>query len=383
LNGIVLLEFPSGNHLLTLDMGDRQYRGFVIDDIPCESEHTSSLIFPAMSSGPFHGASTIPGCYAEGLAVPATPELKPAPPIQPELRVLYFVPGDLIPDAAQAGRILQASKDVHRWYADHTDFGRTLVWAGSVEQVIGFNTVAYYSVDFWGRVLGELSSRSYPIFAAQKVFAIWVKGAGQWAGGAQVANFGGAALLGGEIFIEDGCVPTHPSLWPCTPAGAMAHEVGHGLGLPHPDSAGTWFGVDLNSHSLMGSHWNFPERYSRNWTPDSPWGFLNYERDVERYNPLVSVVGSPYPVLPGDPMQKPDLPNPSLNLMAALLSSTQTQLSWNLDGASQYYAYWSTSPDFSNYTPVSGSPTSGTSLNHTDAGMSVIYFKAFEIPLRQ
>src|SRR5262245_41294935 len=43
----------------------------------------------------------------------------------PAVRVLYFVPNDLAPNAAQRQRILTAAQDVHRWYADHTDSGKT------------------------------------------------------------------------------------------------------------------------------------------------------------------------------------------------------------------------------------------------------------------
>jgi hypothetical protein len=344
--------------------------------------HAFDLKTPIWPSEAPSKKSSVPGCHADELAVPqVSSESMSAVAATPELRVLYFVPADLPANPAQEARIVQTSHDVDRWYWDHTENRKTIVWGQTVERVIGLQTLAFYSVDFWARVLTELTQRGYSIWGPQKVFVIWVKGAGQYAGGAQGSQWSGIAMLGGEIFIQDGCVPTHPSNWPCTPGGAMAHELGHALGMPHPDTAGGWGGVNLNDNSLMGAHWNFPERDSRSYTPTSPWGLLNYERDHLLYNPLVSATTSPYPPLAGDPTQKPALPSPALAQSANPIGSAQTQLNWNADGAFNFYAYWSESPDFQTYSSVGGSPTPGTTLTHTDGGQPRIYFKVFEIPL--
>jgi hypothetical protein len=131
----------------------------------------------------------------------------------------------------------------------------------------------------------------------------------------------------------------------------------------------------------MGAHWNFPERAPRSWTVPSPFGLLNYERDHLRYNPLINVVTTPFPAIPGDAMQRPALPQPALSLSARRVTATTTQLDWNNDGGFSFYAYWSPTPSFANYAPIIGSPTSGTTLTSTDPSIPIVYFKVFEIPL--
>lgn len=328
------------------------------------------------------GARIVSECIADRLTAPkVTPVFDPGA-LQggPEVRVLYFVPSDAAHDSVQYDRIVQASKDVHRWYADHTDNGRSYIWNGDVEWVNGQNTIAYYQVDNWGRVLSELSTRGYPIWGAGKVFAVWIKNGNQ-AGGASGSGWAGSAVIPADEFIAEGCVPSHPSNWPCVPPATMAHELGHALGLPHPDAAGGWNGDYLNDNSLMGSHWNFPVRDPRNYTADSPWGLLNYERDHLRYNPVLGVQGSPYPPIPNDPAQKPALPNPPLTLDVQPLGPASSGLHWNGNGANSYNAYWSQTPAFASYTQVEGSPTSGVSLSHTDSGQPILFFRVCEIAL--
>ncbi|MGH9866770.1 MAG: M66 family metalloprotease [Candidatus Polarisedimenticolia bacterium] len=329
--------------------------------------------------------TNVPGCGADNLPVPHL-GWAPTPgemPLAMEVRVLYFVPSGLVPDPNQQARILQASRDVHRWYADHTDRGRTFFWGGTVETVAGSRPPADYQVDPWGSVLSELSGRGYPIWAPGVVFSIWTRECGLFALGATWYAWTGVGMVSMESFIQDGCVPTHPSNWPCTPAGAMAHELGHAFGLPHPDTVGGWNGDYLNDNSLMGSHWNFPERDPRTWVPDSPWGLLNYERDHLRYDPVVGMAGSPYPALPAGPLEMPDLPSPPLTLDIGSAGAGATSLSWNDMGSAQYHAYWSTSPWMQPYAAVSCSPTTGGGLTHLDGGEPLIFFKVFEIGLSQ
>jgi hypothetical protein len=357
--------------------GLRAFPSACITRSPAGSRLAASLTitFCVLIASPVH-AATVPGCVAESLEVPAGLPLAgiAAVAAAPEVRVLYFVPSDLSPDPSQQDRILQASNDAHRWYADHTDIGQTFLWAGAVEVVLGQRQASYYQADLWGTVLGELGARGYPIWSPGSVFAIWVKGGGLFAGGTTWFGWTGNAMVGVEAFIQDGCMPTHPSNWPCTPGGAMAHELGHAFGMPHPDTAGTWFGDYINDNSLMGSHWNFPERDPRNYVPDSPWGLLNYERDHLRYNPVLDQQTSLYPAIPNDPKQRPALPNPPLRMDAFMLGSTTTQITWNDDGAFRYYSYWSTVPDFATYAPIGGSPTTALSLVHIDSGQPILYF---------
>ena len=295
--------------------------------------------------------------------------------------MIYFLPIDRPWSQTKEDLIVQASRDVQTWYAHHTDDGRTFAWGGNVERVFGSQASSYYNGDVWARVLSELTSRGYPVWQPQTVFQVWVDGAGRWAGGGTWHDWAGVSMLGAESFLQLGCVPTHPSNWPCTPAGAMAHEIGHAFGMPHPDTAGDWPAGGLNDRSVMGSQWNFPVREPRNWTPTSPWGLLNYERDHLRYNPVLSQNGVPYGPLPGDRMEKPPLPDPALVLSAERSQTYETRLSWSDNGAFEYHAYWSTSPSFSIYAAVAGSPSLGPSLSHSDDGQPLLFFKLFEIPL--
>ena len=342
----------------------------------------TTVVVTLSAAGSKAAEPTIEEARPGDLPVPSkTPDSSSAIAAVPEARVIYFVPGDLAPDATQEARILQISKDVHRWYWDHTDNERTIPWTSqTVERVIGSQTSAYYNTDPWPRVLSELTQKGFPTWSAQKLFMVWLKGGGRYAGGALGPQWSGVALIGADNFVEMGCQPTHASNWPCTPGGAIAHELGHALGMPHPDTAGDWAGVNLNDRSIMGSHWNFPERSPRNYTVPSPWGLLNYERDHLRYNPSVSAVTSPFPAIPGDRMERPALPNPALRLTVSK-AGPDVQLSWNGVGAFDYEAYSSTSARFTSYAPVPGSPTTTTSLTSSTAG-SIVFFKVFEIPLQ-
>ena len=335
------------------------------------------VTFPAAAQMP-----SLAECQSDTLPVPAkTPDGSSALAAVSEARVIYFVPADLVADPTQEARILQVSKDVQRWYWDHTDNDRTFPWiTQTVERVIGTQSSAFYNLDPWPRVLSELSQKGFPVWSAQKLFMVWVEG-GRYSGGGPGPQWSGVAMVDADRFVEMGCVPTHASNWPCTPGGTMAHELGHALGLPHPDTAGGWGGVDLNGRSVMGSHWNFPERSPRNYTVPSPWGLLNYERDHLRYNPAVSAATSPFPPIPGDRMELPALPSPALRLDVSKITAFDIELRWNANGAFDYEAYASSTPSFQSYTPVPGSPTTLTTLVSTSTGAPIVFFKVFEIPL--
>jgi hypothetical protein len=345
---------------------------------------TVVVTFSAAGSKVDAQAPSLAECQSDALPVPTeTPDASSALAVVPEARVIYFVPADLAPDSAQEARILQVSKDVHRWYWDHTDNERTIPWnTQTVERVIGTQSSAFYNLDPWPRVLAELGQKGFPVWSAQKLFMVWVKGGGRYAGGALGPQWSGVAMLGADNFVEMGCVPTHASNWPCTPGGAMAHELGHALGMPHPDTAGGWGGTDLNIRSVMGSHWNFPERSPRNYNVPSPWGLLNYERDHLRYNPAVSAGASPFPSIPGDRMELPALPSPALRLDVSRITAFDVELRWNANGAFNYEAYASSMPSFQSYTSVPGSPTTLTTLVSTSTGSPIVFFKVFEIPLQ-
>jgi hypothetical protein len=88
-------------------------------------------------------------------------------------------------------------------------------------------------------------------------------------------EFNNPEMSGGECPDPDG---EGVEAWPCTPLGAFAHELGHPLGLGHPDPD------QYGGHSIMLSHWNYPNHAPPS---ESPWGFLRTERIALAENPFM------------------------------------------------------------------------------------------------
>jgi len=139
-----------------------------------------------------------------------------------------------------------------------------------------------------------MQGRGCPIWTPGYAVALWAQGAGFWAGSAQACGVDcGTSLLGVELFPEFNdstyshaeCPPgVGPAAWPCTPEGAYAHELGHILGLVHPD--GVPATQPVAGHSIMLTHWNFPD-----YAPpaEAPWGFLTVERQQLSSNPFMGL----------------------------------------------------------------------------------------------
>ncbi len=126
---------------------------------------------------------------------------------------------------------------------------------------------------FWTSVLLETGSRGYGIGTTVNPFLniVFVKGAGGYAGGAQYHNKSG----GGNAILADWAldsyadrVPPDDAVWWWTGArqqtSALAHELGHVLGLAHPDLLNPTTGTNDFPYSFMGSWWDWP-----NW-PTNP-----------------------------------------------------------------------------------------------------------------
>ncbi len=205
-----------------------------------------------------------------------------------KLAVYYVLPAGISFDQAVRDRLVDASLDIQAWYQVATG-GLTWEWAfsGIVEVYHGRETRGYYAANgnWWGSLLPEMSDAGLPIWQPGVVTVLWAQGAGWWAGGAQGCEGDcGMVLLGVELFPQfnnpqwsGGQCPDPTGLgvdaWPCTPAGAYAHELGHTLGLSHPyDDPST---APYAFHSLMQTHWNYPDEARGE---ESPWGFLRSER---------------------------------------------------------------------------------------------------------
>ena len=209
------------------------------------------------------------------------------------LAVFYAVPSDIAYSPAVHQRLIEATLDIQAWYQCATT-GRTwdLAFPEIVQTYFADEPRQYYlDGNWWGPLLSEMATNGYPVRRPGIVTAVWAHGAGWWAGSAQgCGDLCGIALLGVELFPEfnnplfsgDDCPGgTGFDAGRCTPEGAFAHEIGHCVGLPHPlDDPDT---EPWASHSLMQTHWNYPDYAPQD---ERPWGFLSLER--------LSLVASPF-----------------------------------------------------------------------------------------
>jgi hypothetical protein len=120
---------------------------------------------------------------------------------------------------------------------------------------------------FWPSVLLETSSRGFGIGTPVTPYVnlIFVKGAGGYAGGAQFqAKSGGGNAILADWALDSlaNRVPPEDAVWWWTgvnqQTSAIAHEVGHTLGLAHPDLLNPITGTNDFPYSFMGNWWDWP-----------------------------------------------------------------------------------------------------------------------------
>lgn len=267
-----------------------------------------SLLAPSLllllSNGPTVPSSGAPAqspalaaaqCRSGRLSVPDPANLPLAAAGSGNLAIIYAIPSDVAYEEAVHQRLVESAHDVRAWYQCATG---SPTWEFAFPEIVrvyhGLQTRAYYldHGDWWGSLLGEMGESGQPIWSPGTVTALWARGAGWWAGAAQgCLGECGIALLGVELFPEfnvpewsGGECPaaSGPAAWPCTPLGALAHELGHTVGLPHPlDVPGT--SADA-FHSLMQTHWNYPDFATG---PEAPWGLLTLERQALYPSPFM------------------------------------------------------------------------------------------------
>ncbi len=188
--------------------------------------------------------------------------------------------------------------EIRKFYFDNNN-GQTFQ-SLPLSTVVGDNENEFYwcngatncsaANQFEGNIITELRNKSYPVhqdwnqFPANRVVWVLAIGGGGYAGARQYPTGGGFAMVGDAAIygtIYNSCnrvkdkyfsVDNHPNAiehcqntW--LPSGkiygygvgALAHELGHAFGLPHPDAYGYSGGSIQWSQTVLGEHWNYPD----------------------------------------------------------------------------------------------------------------------------
>ena len=224
-----------------------------------------------------------------------------------EVTPILFVPADVPVDSADLAYVNRIMRNTQHWYAEQLD-GRTFSLQAA-ELIVGLQPRTYYfgacyppvnwmtcswGYTAWDRVFSELNARGYTV-AYNRVQGVFFKGEGM-----------STALGGGQRFLvgigadnvypdcaERGCAYS-------VDLGGAGHELGHALGLPHPDGDPLWedsiMGTGFYLHPLdtfinTGSH---PER---DYLKASP--FINEARPLR--NPGFEDCLASWTVMDGSP----------------------------------------------------------------------------------
>lgn len=185
----------------------------------------------------------------------------------------------------EAAALRTAMAELRSFYGEA--FGGGTFRLNDLEIIQGFNAKEAYGIQWNGgdiytdgvdlvgnveaAIVEELHSRGFPTPPGQNEdgynVLIFVKGAGGWAVGRELIDGDGGWGFLGDWAIDSiqGDIPEGDFWWSGRrlQIGAVAHELGHVLGLPHPDSyGGDW------SNTFMGEWWNYPNLGLNSWELD-------------------------------------------------------------------------------------------------------------------
>lgn len=149
-----------------------------------------------------------------------------------------------------------------------------LTWTNPAGRYADGITIESY---FWSRVNGEVSSRGYGpgTSSAPRLTITFCKGAGGFAGGAQwFSSSGGGMCILGDWCLDSLAERVPQSDWSWwtgkdKQTAAAGHEMGHCIGLPHPDTLNPVTKQEDWAYTLMGWWWDWPD-YPTN-PADSSW----------------------------------------------------------------------------------------------------------------
>lgn len=149
--------------------------------------------------------------------------------------------------------------------------------------------------DTWGKVLAEVIAHGFSPGSPEqpRMIVILCKGAGGFAGGAQWFNqLGGGMCLMGDYTLDSLAerVPEESRAWWTgvdRQTAVMAHEMGHTLGLPHPDLLNPVTGVQDFPYSVMGAWWDWPDYPVNPADPD--WPLFGFHAWAENQGPQVVI----------------------------------------------------------------------------------------------
>lgn len=232
--------------------------------------------------------------------------MMPGTNAQHVVQVYYLYTNEYSPDQDEIEGVKAAMLDVQAWYQIATG-GRTFIIENPDEPIVLAlqQNSAYYFVDYVGRIYNEIFVNGPLDDEIGELKVFFVKGGGGMAaGGNGCGGSCGIAWIGMDIFPEFNtgmyfdCPPgTGGQAFPCTPRGALAHELGHAFGMPHPFDT---YPLEIALHSVMQAHWLYPYYYAVG--DEGPWSLLSVERQFLQSSPFLLdteiLIPQPYPEMP-------------------------------------------------------------------------------------